>query len=176
MTAIWDLKRPADWQPLLPLILMAISIWLLVWGGGSLVFAWCIIGSTMIFVLTLVYKVAKYATAAKTHKQRLRWIPNKWPAFIEVTFMFVTLVTAFGALYLHYRCAVHENDHPALILQDWKDALYFSIVTITTVGYGDYVPDWPARWVVIAELGCGFLFLIMVVPILASRFADFSDG
>ena len=47
--------------------------------------------------------------------------------------------------------------------------MYFSIVTITTLGYGDYVPIDPwSKFFVSAETVMGVLFIIIVVSTFVS--------
>lgn len=55
-----------------------------------------------------------------------------------------------------------------------RDGLYFSLVTITTVGYGDYKATDDARWYVMAEICSGALLLLLAFPLLVSRMADWS--
>ena len=60
-----------------------------------------------------------------------------------------------------YSIIVIEPDHPNI--QDFADALWWSMVTITTVGYGDIVPETPVGRIVAAMLiavglgVCGYL-------------------
>lgn len=55
-------------------------------------------------------------------------------------------------------------------------AFYFSSVTATTLGYGDYVPgNELSRVLVVTQLGGTILFLIFVVPALLSIFSDQGD-
>jgi voltage-gated potassium channel len=54
------------------------------------------------------------------------------------------------------------------------DSLYFSLVTLTTVGYGDIVPLTEfARKIVMLEIVSGFLVLIGAFPLLISRISNF---
>ena len=89
--------------------------------------------------------------------------------------LFICLVTAvvcsFANRYIQSE-SVRESSDPHRILSDRLDATYFSIVTITTLGYGDYVPaDQKSRKLVMCELGNGFLLLLFAFPVLASRLA-----
>lgn len=50
------------------------------------------------------------------------------------------------------------------------DAVYFSAVTITTLGYGDIAPiHWTAKLLVVIELLCGLSLIVMVFAIYASQ-------
>jgi hypothetical protein len=72
-----------------------------------------------------------------------------------------------------YRTA---DNPPKETLATPTDALYFSTVTITTVGYGDFAPRGNAEWLVIWELGSGAMLLLMILPALASRLALLGEG
>ena len=51
-------------------------------------------------------------------------------------------------------------------------ALYFSTVTATTLGYGDYIPGSDfSRVLVMTQLGGTILFLIFIIPALVSLFS-----
>lgn len=52
-------------------------------------------------------------------------------------------------------------------------ALYYSAVTATTLGYGDYVPsDDLSRMIVVSQLFTTIVFLIFVIPALVSTFSS----
>jgi hypothetical protein len=51
-------------------------------------------------------------------------------------------------------------------------ALYFSVVTITTVGYGDFVPCGTPGWLLaVAEIATSVAFVLVLAPLLLSVFA-----
>jgi len=84
---------------------------------------------------------------------------------------FAEVIIGFAIIHLHVR-DISRNCSGANRLTDSIDAVYFSIVTIMTVGYGDFVPCGTAgRLLVIAELAAGVVFVIVVVPLLLSVFA-----
>lgn len=59
---------------------------------------------------------------------------------------------------------------------DTLGSLYFSAVTITTLGYGDYVPEGAlAKIVVLAEVITGLMLLLCIFPLLISRLAIFDE-
>jgi voltage-gated potassium channel Kch len=60
------------------------------------------------------------------------------------------------------------------IVTEKVEALYFSMVTMTTLGYGDVSPATrDARILVICQLASGLGLLILLFPLVMSRFADF---
>ncbi|MBX3066048.1 MAG: two pore domain potassium channel family protein [Anaerolineae bacterium] len=56
---------------------------------------------------------------------------------------------------------------------DWLDSLYFSVVTLTTVGYGDFSPKTAAgKLFTIGYIITGFGVLALFITTLANRALD----
>lgn len=71
------------------------------------------------------------------------------------------LVIGFAALFLNTG-SIWNSQGDSITLK--SDALYFSVVTITTLGYGDYHPsDTLGRWLCSAETIMGFVLIILVI-------------
>jgi Ion channel len=102
-------------------------------------------------------------------------LPQRQIALVTIPALFLVLVMSFAGLYIankHVKRATVENKLEPLD-KPW-DAAYFSLVTITTLGYGDYVPqEQDARKLVIGELLSGALLLFFAFPVLGSRLANF---
>ena len=63
----------------------------------------------------------------------------------------------------------HHHPRPAPAPQDFGVSLYFVVVTISTVGYGDYSPSSPAGRAVVCFMIIGFM---VIVPVKISELAD----
>jgi hypothetical protein len=55
---------------------------------------------------------------------------------------------------------------------NWIGPFYYSVVTITTLGYGDIVPATPvARMIAICEVGIGYIMLGGLLSIFTNKMA-----
>ncbi len=65
-----------------------------------------------------------------------------------------------------------DNTYPAGLVQ-WQQLLYYSYVTLTTVGYGDVLPvSWWARSLATAEAIIGVLYLAILMARLVGLYAQ----
>ncbi|MCF6289691.1 MAG: pentapeptide repeat-containing protein [Desulfobacterales bacterium] len=79
--------------------------------------------------------------------------------------MIGALALMFAWLYSFVNIALGEND-------SWGTRLYFSIVTLTTLGYGDIVPLSPtARFVAMLEVMTGYIMLGGLLSIFNNKIA-----
>ena len=127
-------------------------------------------------------------------KPKPKWcfaLPDRTWSLLQLLFLAAALVSAFANLYIKTSEIQHvvidksqppaggktckdDESLPVGYLNNKCDALYFSVVTITTLGYGDYAPASPqARRIVVWELVSGVLILLFVFPLLVSRISDF---
>lgn len=85
------------------------------------------------------------------------------PAFAFLTF-YSLLVILFGVIYRlmdRFSEVGHFARYGQAVELNFGDALYFSLVTLATVGYGDITPQSaPARVVVVFEVVMGILLLL----------------
>jgi hypothetical protein len=124
-------------------------------------------------------------------------LPERAWSVLQVLFLLVIAICGFANMYIKGCEVLYQGpqvgvdearkdagDSPAppprpqqptdRILTDRIDAVYFSMVTITTLGYGDFVPATTnARLVVMWQLGTGLLLLLGIFPLVMARIADF---
>jgi hypothetical protein len=83
---------------------------------------------------------------------------------------FLEAGAAFAILYLRTASIVHNGT--CVPLQSPTEALYYSVVTMTTLGYGDLVPaNSTGHWLVIAQLSAAVIFVVFLLPALISVFS-----
>lgn len=83
----------------------------------------------------------------------------------------VEVIIGFAVIHLHVG-DISRNCAAADPLTSSIDALYFSVVTIMTVGYGDFIPcNTAGRMLVIAEIVAAVVFIFVAIPLLLSVFA-----
>ena len=96
---------------------------------------------------------------------------------------------AFANLYIDSQAVAHvvrdkqpltrSSERPAgtaedEYLADPVDAMYFSFVTMTTLGYGDYVPaSRTARIYVVCQLLTTAIIILFAFPLVVSRVASY---
>lgn len=82
-------------------------------------------------------------------------------------YSYLELIANFSIIYYVLPFNWFKADKP---FQSIIDSFYFSGITITTVGYGDYSPiHWIPRLLVVYEVLCGFILLIVSFAIYAGR-------
>ncbi|MDG5786272.1 potassium channel family protein [Evansella sp. AB-P1] len=83
--------------------------------------------------------------------------------FIVLVLVYATVMTGFGALYLSLELLglsvllegeeLKYESFPHLV----EDVMYFSAVTLLTVGYGDIIPQGIGRWIAMVQALIGYL-------------------
>ena len=142
-------------QIILGLMLVLAGIGLL-W---RLVSAWTL--SVSLLVITVAVNVAQKNWGGSLVLQAVLLIALLWAKryFTHRTILASLLFSASGILavlaYGTIGSFLLRNDFKPLI-QNWTDAFYYTVVTLSTVGYGDIVPATPAsRWFAMSLLVIG---------------------
>ncbi len=77
-------------------------------------------------------------------------------------------VVVICAIYYRWKNAIRRLKDDGRAKADFKDAFYFSMMTFTTVGYGDWYPQDEHRILVMIEGVVGWLLLSLFLVTLAS--------
>ncbi|MGH6726280.1 MAG: ion channel [Pseudolabrys sp.] len=78
-------------------------------------------------------------------------------AFLAIVLQGAALLLIFAGIYRGFGLQ-YGGEHQSL-LSDWQSPLYFSIITWTTVGYGDFSPPAAIRMIAATQALLGYLVL-----------------
>lgn len=82
---------------------------------------------------------------------------NPFPKFLYFLLTVPVLIGYFALVYKSF--GIIDTSTNETIKPDWIDSLYFSVVTWTTLGYGDFKPIHDLKMWVIAEALMGYIFM-----------------
>jgi voltage-gated potassium channel Kch len=85
-------------------------------------------------------------------------------AFVLTVAAVATMLLCFASI---YRLVGIVDTSTRELSHDATDCLYFSVVTFTTLGYGDFIPPPELRLVAAAEAFAGYLSLALVIAVFA---------
>lgn len=94
--------------------------------------------------------------------------PNRLESTLLFFFAFATLCLSFSEIFLSDNCHFNKDN---IQISDPFDALYFSIGTLTTITFGDFVPnDAYTRKIALLEIASSVLLFLGIFSLLISRF------
>ena len=142
----------------------------------------------------VLLSVAVAALASSSHSSAVRDFLNgaliaSLPAIILVRFrrvLYVNVQTVLGAICIYVVIGIlfasvdsglgHLSDQPffaGIAAATSSQYVYFSFITLSTVGYGDLTPALPAaRALAVTEALIGQLYLVTVLALLVSNFGQ----
>ncbi len=103
------------------------------------------------------------ATTSAAFISRFFSIPLR--SILLTLFSFFQLVIAFAVFYRQFASQFKD-----IVINQFQ-AIYFSFVTITTLGYGDFTPlptAWHIQSIVIIQLVLGLYFLVIMLSIITN--------
>lgn len=135
-----------------------------------------LIAETVIYISGLIFLADTYISPLSIKRSILLVIIN----YIEVTFSFAALYQGFSAISIPDSIYVMTYNGIRTISGDLAstiglkistiDALYFSFVTSTTLGFGDCLPvGFTGKFLVITQIVVMFLFVILFINYFSSK-------
>ncbi|MBU2943396.1 potassium channel family protein [Shimia thalassica] len=98
-------------------------------------------------------------------------------ALLGAIFGYLLLAMAWAMLYLHILRLDNDAIQMALDSDIWSSVVYYSIVTITSLGYGDILPISPlARMVAGFEAIVGVLYIAIMIGSIVGKFQTPDNG
>ncbi|MCA0984011.1 potassium channel family protein [Halobacillus yeomjeoni] len=82
--------------------------------------------------------------------------------FISILLLYMVVLMGFGIIYFSLLTQGYpvfqeaDRTYPGIWIEDMFSSMYFSGVTLFTVGYGDLVPVGIGRWIAILEAMVGY--------------------
>jgi hypothetical protein len=156
----------------------AVALALVIFGILSLWNHQCYVAPIVVILVTdlyigaMLWKAACVSQKVSNAKKMFPELPFRTTGLVMLLMLAIALISAFAGLYIETN-SVYSSTSPTEYLRNPIDAIYFSAVTITTLGYGDFLPHGSlARMFVVGELASGVLFLIGAIPLLISRMGE----
>jgi hypothetical protein len=164
-------------------LLVALAAVVSLVSGGPLWVPALLLTLTDAYLACVLWQVARLGEG----RPELIGVPSRERSLVQLSFLLVAVVCAFAQLYAGTGGVVHlvkdyvpgegpngAGPAPREVLTDKLDACYFSLVTLTTLGYGDYVPATrPARGLVMWELANSVLLFLFALPLVVSRLSSY---
>lgn len=159
-----NIRRAMDWHIVLMTVLLVAAYAVTFslpsdagWLGAITVLLCCAVSiyrlGEILSIFVQLHLKSGYQTEAST-----RAVLNTFWHYLEFTIAFATFYATAG------RYAGDSFGDKCNFLTCPLNPLYFSIVTITTIGYGDYSPQtWQGKALVICEVFLGLFLIVMVV-------------
>jgi Ion channel len=86
-------------------------------------------------------------------------VEDKEKRLKRLVFSYLEVAVQFGILFFCFPSGFFKSDFSSIF-----EAIYFSVVTITTVGYGDFTPTrWQSQLACMYELAVGFVLIIFAL-------------
>ncbi len=118
-----------------------------------------------LFLLFRLFKLFRYARSLGRFVDVLS--EKRYELLTLAIFMAFVVFAAASALY------VFEVDDPRSDIHDFFDSLYWSVVTLSTVGYGDITPQTvPGRLITMVLIVAGIGVISFFTSIIVSAFAE----
>jgi hypothetical protein len=165
-------RRQRQFLLLLPMLALSVFVVLLFFSEERLPILVPLWGRSVICALCFLFFVIAIWFALKALTERLSYdVLCRLVAGLVTAF----LLAQYGFIELYETIGVYKVE-PKIITHDKWDALYFSIITWTTTGYGDLVPIGASRLVACCEALLGTLCNGIVLAVVIYQLNEMAKG
>ena len=110
-----------------------------------------------------------YISGLPAHLRRLVQMPIAFRMFLDEIVAYAMVAIFSAATYRAHAAYFGLAESTAPV----RDALYASIITMTTLGYGDYAPRECLRWVATTQVVVGVVIILVGFALAIARFAGY---
>jgi hypothetical protein len=147
------------------------------WSVAALCLKWSLLAASApavgvnLYIAAVLWESARRIECDETDEQRRFRFPYRSWSLPLAAFVLIAVIASFAQMYIKSE-QVHSQGQRQLT--EPADAVYYSTVTLTTLGYGDFAPtDSLARWLVVWQLGTGTMLLLAFFPLVVARISSF---
>jgi voltage-gated potassium channel Kch len=120
------------------------------------------------FLLYIAFLIVLYITFIARFNYSRIFVLDPFRLVRIQLFTFAMATICFGAL--AYCIWVIDRSSYVGNVRSYLDMIYYSFVTVTTVGYGDITPvTLPARLLAVAEILFGLWFVVSIIPVAVAQ-------
>lgn len=97
-------------------------------------------------------------------------VKDDWNAFLYAIVFLQLVVVLYAYQYINGGACYSSSESPECDI-DGSESIYFSLVTLTTLGFGDIVPKGPTRLIAATQAMLG----LILMPLLFYQFTSFAS-
>ena len=123
------------------------------------------IGGLVFLIVVLTFGALYIIYASQKHEALKNDKVVLLSSILLYIFSIMLIIHSFSKIYQKTGIIVNSNSSTQQITTRKKDTLYFSVVTWTTLGFGDFVPTKEARKYAAIEALLGYIYMGLLVGI-----------
>jgi hypothetical protein len=97
---------------------------------------------------------------------------QEWLRLVSLGISAALSIVSYALIYANGKIQVGGKS----VILEFKDAVYYSMVTFTTLGYGDMSPSQDLRLIAASEAVLGYLYLGLLIGMVSNYTPSFADG